>query len=166
MAKKIFKPEDLSADVQELFKVLNCEENDIAVVLIATSFLDSCLKTLLKEKFIDGETSKQLLERTLESFSTKCMLCYSLGLIPKDMFKDLTLISEIRNQMAHHHLQLSFNDSDIIEKCKQLDACKKSISLFEQRNTTVDTRDMFTITVSIISNCIIVKALGEKLKNS
>ena len=85
MGKKIKVPvEQLSEETKALFDVLN-EERDLAVILIATSFLDACLKSLLEQCLLESGVTEKLLSHSgaLGAFSARADLCYALGLIPK-----------------------------------------------------------------------------------
>ena len=87
-------------------------------MLIAASFLDACLGSILKNKLIDSCVSKELLgsRGILGSFSSRTDVCYALGLFHKLLYKDLRKIAEIRNEFAHYHLELSFESEEIEKK--------------------------------------------------
>ncbi|MER8437320.1 hypothetical protein NKH36_26135 [Mesorhizobium sp. M1312] len=57
--KPIIPPEQLSEETRELFDLLN-HEADLAVILIATRFLDACLKSILENHFLEGSTSERI----------------------------------------------------------------------------------------------------------
>ncbi|MER9074261.1 hypothetical protein NKH80_15800 [Mesorhizobium sp. M0904] len=94
----------------------------MAVILIATSFLDACLKSILGNHFLEGSTSERMLGHTgiLGALSARGDLCYVLGLIPRVGTTTYGKFAEIRNTVAHHHLQLSFDDEDIAKQCNEL----------------------------------------------
>lgn len=50
-SKSIIPPEQLSEETRALFDLL-ARETDVAVILIATSFLDACLKSILENHFL------------------------------------------------------------------------------------------------------------------
>jgi len=88
MNAKIPKLEDLSQESQALYDVLN-DESDLACVLIATSYLDQTLASLLERYFVEGNTSQRLLDPrggVLGTFASRADLSYCLGLIPKGLY--------------------------------------------------------------------------------
>lgn len=120
--RKILPIEQLSAESQQWFDVLN-DESDLAVILVASSFLDACLGSILNRKLIDSSVSKKLLDPrngALGTYSSRADACYALGLIQKSLYKDLQKIAEIRNEIAHYHLALSFESETIQKMCTQL----------------------------------------------
>lgn len=155
----IFTPEQLSGDTQALFDVLN-KESDLAVILIATSFIDACLLSLLEKKMLKGATTDRLLghKGTLGSFMARADLCYVLGLIPKSWYHDFTVMSDIRNKVAHHHLGLSFENPEIADKCANLSTHLQG----DLSNSTGRTR--FVLCVVMLANWLILKALILKGK--
>lgn len=102
MAKGLRIPtEQLSEETQQLYDVLN-NEKDLAVILIASSFLDACLRSLLEKKLLEGSVSDRMLSHkgVLGGMSARADLCYALGLLPKRAYQDLGAIAEIRNIVA------------------------------------------------------------------
>ncbi|WP_394885975.1 MltR family transcriptional regulator (plasmid) [Mesorhizobium sp. AaZ16] len=157
MAKGLRVPtEQLSEETQQLYDVLN-NEKDLAVILIAASFLDVCLRSLLEKKLLEGSVSDRMLSHkgVLGSMSARADLCYALGLLPKRAYQDLGAIAEIRNIVAHHHLTQSFKTGDIAAKCATLDA----ISLGGTKPDQMPPRMRFTLAVTLLANSLLVTAL-------
>src|ERR1041384_116917 len=105
----------LSTDTARLLDVLN-EEKDLAVIIVAASFLDACLGSILENRLKKGNTSGRLLESgkgALGTFAIRADLCYVLELIPKDIYQDLMLLAEIRNVCAHNHLATDFTTPEV-----------------------------------------------------
>jgi DNA-binding MltR family transcriptional regulator len=170
MSKRTILPiENLSKDSQKLFDVLN-EEKDLSVILIATSFIDACLGSILKNKLIKSSVIDKILDvrgGILGTYSARADVCYTLGLINKPLYQDLTIIGSIRNGVAHHHLELDFDDPTIIEFCSKL----SYVSTLKNGNTDESLgmekymegpRNQFTITVVMISQRLLLIGLGVK----
>jgi DNA-binding MltR family transcriptional regulator len=119
VAQKIFAVEALSAESKALHEAMN-NEPDFPCVLIAASFLDQCLASLLERFFIESPVSTELLRGTLGTFSSRAKLCCALGLIPESLMKNLLKVGEIRNKFAHSYLSLSFEDPGITDLCKSV----------------------------------------------
>jgi DNA-binding MltR family transcriptional regulator len=170
MAKKLIPQiEKLSAESKELFGVLN-EGEDLSVILVATSFLDLSLASILKRRLLDNSATVRLLDsRTgaLGSFVMRADACYALGLLEKPIYKDLLKIAEIRNMIAHHHLALSFQAEDVAKLCKELGYVSsiKNASNGEPLLSVrfMDTpRNQFVLTVVMISQRLLLIGLGIK----
>lgn len=120
--KQIPKIEELSGDSKKLFDILN-READLPAILVGASFLDTTLSSNLEKKFIESSISQKLLDSNsaaLGAFVARADICYVLGIIDKPMYQDLITITEIRNEAAHHHLELSFDTESIADKCSSL----------------------------------------------
>jgi DNA-binding MltR family transcriptional regulator len=156
--------EKLSSESKNLFSILSSEP-DFSKVLIAASFLDQSLSSMLYRYFLESRVANLLLDSrgALGTFSTRIDLSYVLGLINKPIFQDLSTISEIRNIFAHSHLTVSFKTPIIVEKCsklKYLDLCFND-DLFGNVHTV---SDRFSLTVVMISQVLLVTGLGNKHK--
>ena len=117
MSKKrqIPEVETLSKESMHLYDVLN-NESDLACVLIATSYLDYALASLLKRYFIESSAVNKLLDPpggALSTFAGRSDLAYCLGLIPKRLYQNLEIVGQIRNAFAHSYLSLELNESEI-----------------------------------------------------
>ena len=112
MMDKILKIEELSQETQALYDVLN-NEMDMACILIATSYLDQILASLLEQYFVKSNTARNLLDSrggVLGTFASRAGLSYCLGLIPKGLYQNLRVVGEIRNRLAHNYLLLDFTE--------------------------------------------------------
>jgi DNA-binding MltR family transcriptional regulator len=161
MAKQLIpRIEQLSRESKELFEVLN-GENDLSAILVAASFLDVCLASILERKLIDSKVTKKLLAArggVLGSFAVRADVCYAIGLLEKGLYRDLLKIAEIRNLIAHHHLALSFKADDIVKLCGEL-SWGESLGLYELMNTP---RNQFVLTAVMISQRLLLIGLGIK----
>jgi DNA-binding MltR family transcriptional regulator len=121
--KTIPLPSTLLEQTRLLGDALN-NEDDLPCALIATSFLEHCLASLLQAFMVDGNTSKDLLQpgRPLGEFVARAKACYCLGLIPSSMLNEITKISAIRNHFAHNFSGVKFDDPEISAMCNELDS--------------------------------------------
>jgi DNA-binding MltR family transcriptional regulator len=121
--KPIPLPAHLLEQTQLLANALN-NEADLPCALIATSFLEHCLASLLQAFLIDSETAKELIQpgRPLGKFVTRAKVAYCLGIIPKSMLQEITKIADIRNQFAHNFSDIRFSDQEIAAMCNRLDS--------------------------------------------
>ncbi len=170
MPKRDILPiEHLSGDIQKLLDVLN-KEPDLSAILVATSYIDACLGSILERKFIESSISRQLLDGrsgALGTFAARSDICYVLGLIDKSLYKDLIKIAEIRNEVAHHHLALDFNFPSVEKLCGELAYVKslkdgnsgKPLGLEKHMQGA---RSQFVMTTVIVSNRLLLTGLGLK----
>ena len=170
MAKQLIPQiEQLSAESQELFEVLN-KSDDLSVILVATSFLDLSLASILKRKLLDNSGTNRLLDArggALGSFVVRADACYALGLLGKPIYRDLLKIAEIRNMIAHHHLALSFKAEGIANLCRELSyvgslkngSSGEPLLSAKLMNTP---RNQFVLTAVMISQRLLLIGLGIK----
>lgn len=121
--KQPLPPQALSDEVQKIGDTL-VEGSDLAVALIATSFLNECLRSLLMARFRPGDTSERLLRSgrgAIGTFSARTDLAYSLEYIDRDALKALRAVAEIRNTFAHSYGEGSFDQREIADLCSKLD---------------------------------------------
>jgi len=107
-------------DYKQFTNELN-RETDRGTALVCAALLDSLLEQLLKAYLIVGKETDSLFDgdRPLASFSAKTGLAFSMGLISKLEFEDLTSIRRIRNDFAHD-LGISFGTTSISDRCRTL----------------------------------------------
>jgi DNA-binding MltR family transcriptional regulator len=167
MAKKKLPPiETLAADTQQFFEILN-DKSDFAVILIAAGYLDAAVAGLLAKAFCDEEIAVKLLESptaALSGFGARVDLAYAIGLIRSVIRDDLLTVAKIRNRCAHNHLRLNFEDAairDLVGNLKYLAAMAGDSppAFVAMANTP---RSKFALTVTLISQRLIVDALGTK----
>ena len=169
MPRKPETVDTLSLEVEPLYDNLN-EGSDLAVALIGAAYLDQCLGSLLKQKFIDSSISEKLLEPgsgLLGEFTARARLAYSLGLIEKPIYVDLITIVEIRNIFAHSHLTISFKDEIVADKCNTLHFAQGLYDSWKEirgKGTPDTPRIRFCVTVADISLRLLLEALKLKGK--
>ncbi|HLN27428.1 MAG TPA: hypothetical protein VK395_06765 [Gemmataceae bacterium] len=122
MARK--KLTDVEHQISAFLTAVN-EEKDFPCVLVATTFLDDALAALLIARLADPDKAKQLIGRgggipALESFATRILTAYCMGLIPKRIYTNLDNIREIRNRFAHPQSPIDFGDKEVSDFCDKL----------------------------------------------
>ena len=164
--RKILKVGELSEDNQKFLTVLN-SESDLSVIIIAVSFIDACLASLLRIKFKKSSVSDRLLSTSgvVGSVSARLDICYALDLVPKDMYQDIGILLQIRNEVAHHHFELDFEIQTVNDFCEKLQYVKNT--KFDNTNDTsmldqfmVGPRNRFVLTAVFISQRLMLIGLG------
>ena len=172
MAKRPVLPaETLSADTQVFFDVLN-NEPDFSVVVVSCAYLDACLGSILERYLLQSTVSTKLLDaRTgaLGTLTARSDACYALGLISKQIYQDLRVLAELRNQVAHHHLMLSFSTAAVAKACRSLKYAetlkrwdRDDGELMFKPAQLEDPRTRFVMTVVLMSQRLLLIALGVK----
>ena len=102
------------------FKVFNktiAEESDRAKVILVAAWIDHLLEVKLKNEFSKGNAKarKKLFNQsgTFASFSAKLNTVFCAGWIDTDVYHDVQIIREIRNDCAHTIEPISLNDENI-----------------------------------------------------
>jgi len=148
----------LCADAARLVTDLECE-TDRGVALLAVAFLDDVLDVLLRASFVDdSEAVNRLIGpgRPLESFGSRAHIVYCMGLLGADVYADINLIREIRNDFAHRQ-PTNFDHGDIRLKCNKL----RCVSPMLEGNDCT-TRERFIASVVVIANHLIVQASEQE----
>ena len=162
-------PEALSDDGHHFYALLNDAE-DVSAVVVGVSYLDACLASLLSKSFRKSSTSEQLLDSRsgpLGSFTSRACLAYALGLISKPIFRDLQVLAELRNEVAHHHFALDFSAPNIVTCLSRLayaTELKDSATgkpIFDVK-ILQNPRNRFTLTAIMISTQLLFAALSAK----
>jgi DNA-binding MltR family transcriptional regulator len=161
--------EGLSKDTEVLHKQL-FDANNLAVVLVGTGFVDSCLAAVLDNYLVHGSAVRESLldhRGPLGTFFARNGLCYCLGLYPKALYQDLATIGEIRNRFAHHHLALTFDTPEVSKDCEKLSYALSASSGFgfgqgwhDMFNR--DARQRFIISVTVIAHTLLQVARTVK----
>ena len=144
----------LCADAARLVSDLETE-TDRGVALLAVAFLDDVLDLLLRASFVnDAEAVNRLIGpgRPLESFGSRAHIAYCMGLLGADVYNDINLIREIRNDFAHRQ-PTNFEQGDIRLKCNKLRCVAGMLS-----ENDCSARERFIASVVVIANHLIVQA--------
>ena len=167
MARKkavAFTPKELSADSRRLFEVLSTEP-DLPAVLIATSYLEQCLLTLLGRNLIQGSTTDRLLDHRgpLGSFEARASLSYCLGLLPKGLFQNLTTVGQIRNLLAHSHLEKTLASEDVVPLALSLSLPKTMEEDPPSWLGRESPGSRFRAVVAIMSQVLVIAGMSERV---
>lgn len=98
-------------------------ESDRGCALLAASYLDGEIETLLKRHFVDEpNVVAEMLSPNgpIGSFSTRIDLAFLLGLIGSTARRDLQLIRKIRNDFGHCPHPLTFDEPSIAARCREM----------------------------------------------
>jgi DNA-binding MltR family transcriptional regulator len=134
-------------------------ESDRGVALLAVAFLDDVLDLLLRATFVnDPDAVNRLIGpgRPLESFGSRAHIAYCMGLLGADVYNDINLIREIRNDFAHRQ-PTNFEQGDIRLKCTKL----RCVTPMLQEIESCTARERFIASVVVIANHLIVQATDK-----
>jgi DNA-binding MltR family transcriptional regulator len=148
----------LSADVARMVEDFD-RETDRGVALLAAAFLDDVMDVMLRAVMVDEPDAVNRLMgtgRALESFGARVHLAYCMGLLGRDVYHDLNLIREIRNDFAHRQ-PTNFEGEEIRGKCQRLKAASTVMA-----DAGCTARERFTATVVMLANHLIVTSQEMK----
>jgi DNA-binding MltR family transcriptional regulator len=116
---------EIEPETEELSKFLNVLnlENDRGLALVAAAMIDERLKDILQSFMADIEESNLLINgfnAPLGTLYSRTIACYSLGLIQKNEFEEITIIRKIRNDFGHEWTSTCFDDQSVIDRCSNL----------------------------------------------
>ena len=134
-------------------------ETDRGCTLLGGAFLDEQLRLLLEGFLVEDQKLCEKLFNgfgPLSSFSARISVCYGLGFLSPEEFRDLELIRKIRNEFAHELHGLSFSSSTIAQRCQELKTCNFSIP----DSHKLDLRSRFVISVVMLANYLAIRRLG------
>jgi hypothetical protein len=109
------KPHDLDvSDYSDLVTLFH-SESDRGAAVLAGSYVENYLATLIKAWMENTDKADQLFDSSgpLSSFSQRIEIAYAFGIIYLHDYKDLQNIRRVRNYFAHHPKEASFNSSPI-----------------------------------------------------
>ena len=123
-------------------------ETDRGCALMVAAFLDSKLEQLLAARFVDDPkviAAHLSQSGPLATFSSRIDAAYLLGLIGKNVRRDLHLIRKIRNDFGHTHEAIQFSDERMHNRCKEL------FHYHAVEPSTDDRKIFVTTTISILA---------------
>jgi mannitol repressor len=97
--------------------------SDIAVVILASSFLEKILRSSLVAAFRQNVVSNSMISSVFEgkgplaTLSAKIDVCIGLGYIA-DVREDLKIINRVRNDFAHSPVELYLKDYSVCRSLK------------------------------------------------
>jgi hypothetical protein len=113
---------ELEAALLEFTRLFDHGSDDRALVIVGAAFLDTLLEHILIAFLVDDEKEVgELLryDQPLGTYGGRVRAAYCLGLIPKIVRSDLSLIGKVRNKFAHD-LYADFADPAISSWCVSL----------------------------------------------
>jgi DNA-binding MltR family transcriptional regulator len=130
-------------------------ESDRAAAVLGAAWLDVRLRLLLESFLVDDAKVVSVLfdsHGPLQTFADRIRMSYSLGLISRVMFEDLTAIKDIRNEFAHDLHDVTFGDPRIASVCAQLQTPKPILERIQ--DPTTNPRKLHEMTVALLANLI------------
>lgn len=162
---------------EELFQVLDkyngvvdifVQETDRAAAILSASYLETLLEQFLRVHLIQSRVVDEMFQGNgpLASFSARIALCYALGLISEEIYRDLTLIRRIRNHFAHNIEKASFQDPVVQSRCSELALHKNFKEMGAEGDIPKDARTQFLLSVGITAMTITQPMLREWVDHS
>lgn len=99
------------------------KETDRGCALLAAAHLDDMLEKLLRKKLLGNKKHLELIfgfNGPLGTFSSRVLLCYSMGLISSNDLHDIQIIRKIRNEFGHSFSIINFETEKIKALCDNL----------------------------------------------
>lgn len=138
------------------------QESDRGIALMGTAYIDERLKVLIEKYLIeDNSILKTMFDFSgpLGTFSSRLMMAYSLGLIPKNIFNNSNILRKIRNDFAHVSRPISFDEEPVKSRCYSLNI--HGIDT-KSRAKARFTRTIMTILLEIETSIISVERCNVK----
>jgi DNA-binding MltR family transcriptional regulator len=91
-------------------------QDDRAMVLSLSTFIEDTLGRLLIAYFKDCKATKELVEgfsAPLGTFGSRTKAAYAFGLVTEEQYKDMEILRKVRNQFAHNWEGVSLSRNDI-----------------------------------------------------
>ena len=91
--------------------------------MLVAAFVDEELRKLIAARLVDDQKLvEQLLSQNgpLGAFSARIDFTYAIGLLGKNIHRDLHLVRKIRNDFGHSPEVISFDDASLSDRCKEL----------------------------------------------
>ena len=117
--------------------------SDRAVAVVCTAIVENRLTALLKAAMRDDAKVHEELFRPsgpVGSLSAKIKLAYLLGLMQEDLYRDLLLVTKIRNDFAHSVKITSFEDASVKGRVDSLHALQIWKDLEKKHKAELKTR--------------------------
>jgi DNA-binding MltR family transcriptional regulator len=158
----LFNHLDRYNDIVHIFH----QESDRAAAILAASYLEVLLEQVLRTQFIDNSIVNDLFTGNgpASTFSSRISLCFALGYIDENIYRDLTLVRRIRNHFAHNIDTASFEDPEVRDRCSQFWLVKQSVESGQAEELPADARSQFLISVGSMNLRIIGEFRDEWLK--
>jgi hypothetical protein len=156
--RKRYEPKDVQAIIDELNGA-----SDRAAISVMAATLESVLERAIEShlRYGAGEKEKAVLFAEgglFGSFSQKIWAAYFLNIIGPQRRRDLNLIRLIRNQVSHDMNPVSFETSEIANRCKELDDLPSTKS-DEPSTLPRSLRERFMRTAAALMGALMLRAL-------
>ncbi len=118
--ERYVKKQEFRKAIIEFEKELE-NSSDRGIALVCGSIIDQLLRELLKSFFIKCDNVEKDLFKgngALATFDSKIKMSYYLGLISKKEMDNIVYLQRIRNKFAHQFVDISFENNDIVNVCK------------------------------------------------
>ena len=131
--------------------------NDRATAILGAVYLDEYLREYLESVLVEEKSlSDEIVgpEKPLGSFSARIRMAYALGLLSKEVYKDLNTIRNVRNVFAHGLYEASFSHPDIKAHCQTLVTPRQALPGVKD---DPEPRGMYTMSVVLILQYLFLK---------
>lgn len=128
-------------------------ESDRGSVLMAAAYIEDKITQLLETYMVQNKKIQEKIfdgNGALATFSSKIDISFLLGLIPKKIYNDLSILRKLRNDFAHNAKPITFQTDYIRNRCKAL----KVVSKIALRD---DIKAYFLRSMTMILTCINMK---------
>ena len=102
---------------------LVAEQDERAMVLSLSTFIEDTLGRLLLAYFRDCKATRELVEgfsAPLGTLGSRIKAVYAVGLVTEEQFKDMEILRKVRNQFAHNWEGVTLERNDIAAMVGQL----------------------------------------------
>lgn len=158
------------------FKNRFSRHTERGAALTIASHLDRQLEDALSAAMIDSSLRRKIFKEgaPLSNFATKQELLYLLGIITKNVYKELVTIRMIRNHFAHSRGHVDFSDEYVIGECKKLIYPNAIIEIIKGNHSTAPffgvfesfdlSQDSFRFTASCLTISLFLDVAIMKLR--
>ncbi len=113
-----------SDKIPSIFRSLK-SESQIAQILVFSSFLEDCVRTLIKARFKHLDTKNVEAKvfggnGPLGTFSNRLLIAFQLGWLTSNTMGKLSAFKNLRNEFAHHAFERKITDQHIKDHIKSL----------------------------------------------
>jgi hypothetical protein len=127
-------------------------ESDRGAILVCAEILNGLLEERLTAHMIDDPEARQGMlgrDAPFGTLSSRIAASYAFGLIDKPLRKRLDQIRRIRNQCAHHVLDVTFLD----QRIRDIVLTMPSATLNDPIRDALGTDERSTLRLSFVLNC-------------
>jgi hypothetical protein len=160
-SKRSDTSKSLSGEITDVSDEL-MKGDDRSTALVRSAYLQTALELLLREFMVDDAKAVDKLfgdNWPLGTFSSCIAIAYCTGLIGPKTRKSMDTIRSIRNDFAHTHAKLSFENQSFVDQCRNL--YRDVIEPIVGGEMRLSTRHIFALVC-----CLIAAHVGVKLISS